>query len=104
MSFSNRGRALYMTDTHDRRIYTYEYNDESGELASRRIFFQDFDEGTGPDGHAQDANGNLWVAVWGAWKVICVSPQGQVTAQIELPTRCITVSCSSRSLVTIFFV
>lgn len=99
MSFSSRGRTLYMTDTHDRCIYTYECNEDSGELSSQRVFFRGFDEGTGPDGHAQDVDGNLWVAVWGAWKVICISPQGQVTAQIELPTRCITVSCSARCLI-----
>lgn len=92
LSFSNDGRTLYFTDTADSCIYAYDYDEATGDISNKREFFRVAEEGAGPDGHAQDEEGNLWVAVWGAWKVVRVSPKGEVTAEIKLPTRCITVS------------
>lgn len=43
-----------------------------------------------PDGHCQDEEGCLWVAGHGTGKVFRVDPNGQVLAEIELPTRCVT--------------
>lgn len=99
MSFFKETQTLYFTDTSERSIYSYHYDEESGDLSSQSTFFRT-EERSGPDGHAVDEEGNLWVAVWGAWKVVCVSPQGKVTAEITLPTRCITVStlCGTSSL------
>lgn len=90
MSWSKYDTTLYLTDTNDRAIYAYDYNAQSGSVSNRRLFFRT-EKRTGPDGHAQDEYGNLWVAVWGAWKVVRVTPQGNVTAEIKFPTRCITV-------------
>lgn len=43
-----------------------------------------------PDGHAQDEEGYFWVACYGSGKVVRVSPEGKITAEIQLPTRCVT--------------
>lgn len=91
MSWSQDDKLLYLADTKDRSIYTYDFNADTGSLSNKRLFFLT-EEGTGPDGHAQDVDGNIWTAVWGAWKVVKVSPAGRVTAEIKLPTRCVTVS------------
>lgn len=91
MSWSEDNRLLYFTDTAKKAIYTYDFDEESGSISNKRLFFQVQDPRTGPDGHVQDALGNLWVAIWGSWKVVRLSPQGQVTAEVSVPTRCITV-------------
>lgn len=93
MSWSKDDKTLYYTDTQDKCIYAYDYDSEAGNISNKRIFYRAQEEGTGPDGHTQDADGNLWVALWGAWKVVRVSPEGKVTAEIHVPTRCPTV-CS----------
>ncbi|KAH8177188.1 SMP-30/Gluconolaconase/LRE-like region domain-containing protein [Sarocladium implicatum] len=89
MSWSSDNKLMYLADTKDRAIYKYDFEAETGAISNKRLFFQT-EEGTGPDGHAQDVDGNIWTAVWGAWKVVRISPEGEVTAEIELPTRCIT--------------
>lgn len=89
MSWSQDDKFLYLADTKDCSIYKYDFDAATGSISNKRMFYQT-EEGTGPDGHAQDEQGNIWTAVWGAWKVVRVSPEGEVTAEIKLPTRCIT--------------
>lgn len=90
MSWSKDDSLMYFTDTGDQSIYTYDFDVSSGAVSNKKSFFKP-KEG-GPDGHAQDVEGNLWVAVWGAWKVVRLNPQGEVTAEVKVPTRCPTVS------------
>ena len=40
-----------------------------------------------PDGAVCDADGNLWVAMWGASCVICFAPDGRELRRVELPAR-----------------
>ena len=92
MSWSEDDKTFYYTDTQDSSIYAFDYDSVTGKISNKRVFFKVEEEGAGPDGHTQDVEGNLWVAIWGAWKVVRVSPQGKVTAEIHVPTRCPTVS------------
>ncbi|KAK0383611.1 hypothetical protein NLU13_9522 [Sarocladium strictum] len=89
MSWSLDDKLMYLADTKDRNIYKYDFNAETGNISNKRLFFQT-EEGTGPDGHAMDVEGHIWTAVWGGWKVIRISPEAKVTAEVRLPTRCIT--------------
>lgn len=38
-----------------------------------------------PDGGAIDEEGNLWLAIWGGRKIICISQHGVILQEIELP-------------------
>jgi sugar lactone lactonase YvrE len=96
MSWSVDNRTLYLTDTSDAAIFAYDYDEKTGDISNKREFFKVPDTSTGPDGHAEDEEGNLWVAVWGSWKVLKVSPQGEVVGEIQVPTRCPTVSFSTQ--------
>ncbi|ETN46656.1 uncharacterized protein HMPREF1541_00842 [Cyphellophora europaea CBS 101466] len=92
LSWSLDDRTMYFTDSPTRCIYAFDFAAESGTVSNRRVFFQ-VPEGEGvPDGHAQDILGNLWVALWGGWKVVGISPTGEVFAEIKLPIRCPTVT------------
>lgn len=90
ISWSRDDKTMYFTETMDGTIYAYDFDSEAGEISNKRVFFKA--EGGGPDGHAQDEEGNFWVAVWGSWKVLRVNPEGEVTAEVNMPTRCPTVS------------
>ena len=44
-------------------------------------------DGDHPDGLCVDSAGNVWVALYGAGRVRCYSPAGQVLHEVELPAR-----------------
>ena len=83
-------KTIYFTDSPTREIMAYPYNAETGEVcwSEGKTHFRV--EGGVPDGHCQDEEGHLWVAGHGTGKVFRVDPQGQVVAEVELPTRCVT--------------
>lgn len=89
-TWSNDDKTIYFTDSPTSKINAYPYNSETGEVswAEGKTHFQV--EGGVPDGHCQDEEGHLWVAGHGTGKVFRVDPQGQVVAEVELPTRCVT--------------
>ena len=47
-------------------------------------------DGEHPDGLCVDSAGNVWVALYGAGRVRCYSPAGQVLAEVTLPARLVT--------------
>jgi sugar lactone lactonase YvrE len=81
MAWSEDGKTFFYTDTIHGEIYAYDYNAEEATVSNRRVIFRDTD--VNPDGFCADAEGNLWVALWGARKVICVdSKTGQVLGEV----------------------
>lgn len=93
MSWSIDKKTMYLADTAEKTIFAYDFDEETGNIQNKKTFFTTDGDG-GPDGHAQDEHGNLWVALWGQWKVVRISPQGQVTWEIRVPTRCPSVRIS----------
>lgn len=93
LSWSMDNKIMYFTDSVAGSIFTYDFNEETGDISNKREFFTPKDGS--PDGHAQDELGNLWVALWAGRKVVRVSPEGEVTAEIQVPTRCPTVRLNS---------
>lgn len=90
MSWSKDNKTFYFTDSPIACIFAYDFDADTGSISNKRTFFEVPDKGTVPDGHTQDEQGNLWVAIHGGWKVLRVSPEGKVTAEVRLPTRCPT--------------
>jgi len=100
MSWTHDDKTLYITDTPTKNIFAYDYDSESGDISNKRVFFHVEDENAaGPDGHAQDVEGYLWVAIFRGGKVVRVSPEGKVVAEIKLPTRCVSVRALRRNRV-----
>lgn len=91
ISWSTDDKLMYFTDSATGCVFSYDFDPEVPSITNRRTFYKVLEEGAVPDGHAQDVDGNLWVAIWGGWKVLCITPEGEAIAQVLLPTRCITV-------------
>lgn len=46
----------------------------------------------GLDGYVMDIEGNIWIVVWGVWKVVRIFFEGEVMVEVKLLMRCIMVS------------
>lgn len=77
--------CFYLTDSIRRVIYRYRYNPASGQISEREEFISTPNEPGVPDGLAVDAEGCIWSARWGGWKVTRYSPQGEEMEEIRLP-------------------
>jgi len=82
VSCSPDGRTYYLADSRKGVIWAYDM-DEAGGLSSRRDFARP-DKGA-PDGSAVDAEGYLWNAQWGAWRIVRYAPDGSVDRIVEMP-------------------
>jgi D-xylonolactonase len=83
-ALSPDGRTLYHVDTLQRVIDAFDVN-MSGQLSAQRVFTQIELEGAYPDGTAIDADGCLWVGLYGGWGVQRYSPQGELLHTVALP-------------------
>ena len=85
LSFSPDGPRMYFTDSPSHIIQQVDYH-ANGQLGAPRVFAKlALDDGE-PDGAAVDAQGHLWVALWGAACVVCLDPDGHECRRIPLPT------------------
>ena len=66
---------MYSTDTIPGVVWVRDYDASTGEYGPRREHLQ-IDDGY-PDGICVDADGHLWVAIWGAGEVRSFTPDGR---------------------------
>jgi len=87
-AMSPDGRTLYHNDTMRRVVYAFDVA-EDGTLSGKRIFAAISGDGH-PDGMAVDAEGFLWVALFGGWRIERYSPAGELVDQVPLPCANVT--------------
>jgi sugar lactone lactonase YvrE len=73
LAWSPDGAVMYSTDTIPGVIWARAYDPGRGDHGPRREVVR-LAQGGSPDGLCVDAEGNLWVAVWGSGEVRCYSP------------------------------
>ena len=88
-AFCPQGRTFYHTDSAQRLVYAFD-KDEFGALSNRRVFAQIEKDGGFPDGTAVDAEGCLWIGMWGGWCVRRYSPSGELLSRIRVPCANVT--------------
>ena len=89
IDWSPDGTRAYYNDTPTGRIDTFDYDRDDG-LTSRRPFAVVEEADGAPDGLTVDAEGGVWVALYGGGAVRRYGPDGRVDEQIELPTAQVT--------------
>ena len=84
--------TMYFTDSPRKVIYAYEYDQEAGEIANRRVWVDSSEETGVPDGLCVDQEGCVWSARWDGWRISCYDPLGQLMQEIPMlvqrPTSC----------------
>jgi len=86
---------MYYIDSIAATVFAFDFNAESGDILNRRtiIAFDSKAEGV-PDGMSIDADGMLWIAHFGGWKVSRWNPEtGERIEEIQLPCSQVTSCC-----------
>ena len=85
LGWSPDGSRMYYADSPLRRVDVFDYDPATGEAFSRRAF-ADLSAAEGvPDGLTVDADGCVWVAMWGGSALRRFTPDGQPDAVLPVP-------------------
>jgi sugar lactone lactonase YvrE len=88
LEWSPDGSLAYYADTATHRIDVFDYDRDAG-LTGRRPFVT-FADGDNPDGLTLDAEGGVWVALFGGGAVHRYDAGGRREAVIDVPTAQVT--------------
>ncbi|MFI3237529.1 MAG: SMP-30/gluconolactonase/LRE family protein [Lachnospiraceae bacterium] len=90
MAWSQDGTKFYHIDTTCGSVFSYDVVDEFKLLHKETAWYKGDILGS-PDGMCIDVKGNLWIALWGASKVICYSfKEEKIIREIVLPEAHVT--------------
>jgi len=93
IDWSPDGNLMYYADSPTRRVDVFDW-DEDGGMISRRRPFVTLAAGDGvPDGLCVDADGFIWVALWGGSAVRRYRPDGSLDREVRVPVTQVT-SCA----------
>ncbi len=85
---------MYYIDTPTRKVMAYDYDNATGDISNPQTAVEVPEEMGYPDGMTIDAEGNIWVALWGGSAVGCWNPKtGELLRTIEVPAKNVT-SCA----------
>jgi sugar lactone lactonase YvrE len=105
LAWSPHGRTVYWADTAAHQIRAFDFEPASGQLTHSRVFYQAPTKPAGwtwgsaalyagrPDGAAVDAEGCYWSAQYEGGRLLRISPNGQVLAEVLTPALCPTMPC-----------
>ena len=79
---------FYFTDSMEGIIYSYDFNEKSGEITNKTNFAT-FNRGV-PDGSTMDSEGFVWNCRWGGSCVVRFDPLGRVDRVLEVPIANVT--------------
>lgn len=82
LAWSPDGGTLYSVDTLARTVWARDYDPATGATGPRRVHLT---VAGLPDGATADADGGLWVALWGSGEVRRFARDGRCTDTVSLP-------------------
>ena len=82
--FAPGGETAYFADTAQSAVWAQRLDRAGWPSGPSELFLDLSAAGLAPDGAVCDADGNLWVAQWGAWRVACYGPDGRFRQAIGI--------------------
>ncbi|NON63108.1 SMP-30/gluconolactonase/LRE family protein [Acidianus sp. RZ1] len=74
---------MYLIDSPTRKVYSFNFDINKGDIYNRDILIDFVNEPGNPDGMSVDEEGFLWIAHWGGGKVSRWSPTGVKVEEIR---------------------
>lgn len=93
IAWSPDDRTMYFADTYRQVIRAWDFDLASGEVSNERVFCDTTGHPGRPDGSCIDADGCLWNAEYGGWRLVRYTPDGKVDRVIEMPVANPTCCC-----------
>jgi sugar lactone lactonase YvrE len=84
LCWDDSGKSFFYIDTLTNQIARFEYDGEAGIVSAKQVIYQ-VEGGGSPDGMTIDLEGNLWVALWGGSRVICIEQSGRLLRELAMP-------------------
>jgi sugar lactone lactonase YvrE len=81
LDWTDDRRQFYYADTNIGRVDVFDTDPETGALSGRRPFVS----AAGADGLTLDADGCVWLAVWGSGELRRYTPDGRLDTVVRLP-------------------
>jgi sugar lactone lactonase YvrE len=85
IGWSPDGNTMYYIDSTTWRLVAYDYDLDTGDLGEEIIFAVIDPEDGLPDGLTVDAEGGVWVCLFGGAKIRRYGPDGSLDKEIALP-------------------
>jgi len=98
-------KTMYYVDSPTYTVQAFDYDDQTGEITNGRVVIRiPAAVGGTPDGMAIDAEGKLWIAIWGGAAVVrCDPATGAVLQRVEVPALNVTsVAFGGKNLETLY--
>lgn len=103
LCWSPDGKTMYHADSPTKQIVKYDFDLVKGTPSNPQIFAQ-IQAYCVPDGATVDAQGGVWVALWGGAEVVRFAPDGQISHQLQLPVSQPTCVCFGGDNLDLLFV
>jgi sugar lactone lactonase YvrE len=87
------GGTMYLADSGTRVVHAFSFDGERGTISDGGVLIDVPAEVGAPDGLTVDADGDLWVAIYGSGRVQRYSPEGPLLEQLLVPAM-ETTSCA----------
>jgi sugar lactone lactonase YvrE len=85
LGWSPDGTVMYLADSGPRVVQAFGFDEESGTLTDGRPFVTVAEEVGTPDGLTVDADGDVWVAIYGGGQIHRYSPDGVLRQTLTVP-------------------
>jgi sugar lactone lactonase YvrE len=93
MTWSNDGNKLFLSDSWQQTMYSFDVINGNLIRSSQTEVLNLRSTQATPDGGATDINGNIWNAHWDGFKIVCLSPNGQILQEFAVPIPKPTCCC-----------
>jgi sugar lactone lactonase YvrE len=78
-------RTMYLADSGPRIVQAFDFDADRGTIANPRVLIRIASEVGTPDGLTVDADGDLWVAIWGAGRIHRYTAGGELREELIVP-------------------